>query len=154
MATGYAPFLIQMYATAAFDFDQAQNGWLMSEFSIMRSIFLIFMFPRIISLGRRWKSPESSAAEEDTDDTESGEWPTSPGQFDAAPGEQTENEPIKAPHASHDRSLYLFDLVFLRWSLVVDGALTTVAAFATKPWHIYLGKFIVLYPCLDMLTVR
>ena len=49
VATDYAPLLIQMYATAAFDFDQADNGWLMSEFAFMRSLFLIFLFPRMIS---------------------------------------------------------------------------------------------------------
>jgi len=35
-----------------------------------------------------------------------------------------------------------FDLFFLRWSLVVDGVLTTGAAFATKGWHIYVAAFL------------
>ncbi len=43
-ATGYAPLLIQVYATSAFDFDQGGNGWLLSEFGLVRSIFLMFLF--------------------------------------------------------------------------------------------------------------
>lgn len=54
LATSYAPILLQMYATAVFNFDQAKNGWLMSGNSFMRAIFLIFIFPRIISTGRKW----------------------------------------------------------------------------------------------------
>lgn len=54
LATGYAPLLIQMYATAYFDFTQADNGWLMSGNALMRSFFLFFIFPRIIEAGRQW----------------------------------------------------------------------------------------------------
>ena len=123
----------------------------MSEFSFMRSLFLIFLFPHIISLGRRWTSgkppsqdspacPENGSALAPPD-----ELPTSPGEFDVAPGDQSETEPMMPPprsdDAAHDSSLYVFDLVFLRWSLVVDGAFTMIAAFATKSWHIYLGMF-------------
>lgn len=135
-----------MYATAAFDFDQGDNGWLMSEFAIMRSLFLIGLFPRLISLGRRWssRSPitvvenEACAEEEVAPDC----FVTSPGNFDAPSGEQTEQEPMKPVEQSGDHSGCWFDLVFLRWSLLVDGALTTVAAFATKRWHIYLGEIV------------
>lgn len=54
LATGYAPTLLQMYATATFDFNQANNGWLMSGNGFVRAFFLIFMFPRIIDSGRAW----------------------------------------------------------------------------------------------------
>lgn len=142
LATGYAPLLIQMYATAAFDFDQGNNGWLMSEFAFMRSLFLIFMFPPIIAWGRgRFSSkPLSEVPEEVVDDAASQHLPTSAGEFDATLGEQTDHEPYEAPPSKKEDDGCLFDLVFLRWSLVVDGALTTVAAFATRPWHIYLCK--------------
>lgn len=135
-----------MYATAAFDFDQADNGWLMSEFSFMRSIFLILLFPRIINCGRHLMKRTSSPAPEDSDDssvsTADTRLPTEPGDFDVAAGEQTDVEPTKPLSSTHHREVGHFDLIFLRWSLVVDGALTTVAAFATKRWHIYLGKLI------------
>ncbi|CAK7229637.1 hypothetical protein SBRCBS47491_007318 [Sporothrix bragantina] len=54
LATGYAPVLLQMYATAEFDFDQTSNGWLLSGNSFVRAFFLIFLFPRIIDGGRAW----------------------------------------------------------------------------------------------------
>ncbi|RFU79640.1 hypothetical protein TARUN_2581 [Trichoderma arundinaceum] len=146
LATDYAPLLIQMYATAAFDFDQADNGWLMSEFAFMRSIFLILIFPRIISFGRYLVKRTPDSAPEDTDDssisTADDQLPTEPGEFDAATGEQTDIEPTKPVAPAHHREVGLFDLIFLRWSLVVDGALTTVVAFATKKWHIYLAAFL------------
>ncbi|KAJ4248590.1 hypothetical protein NW757_008238 [Fusarium falciforme] len=144
LATGYAPLLIQMYATAAFDFDQGNNGWLMSEFAFMRSFFLIFMFPPIIAWGRRRFSskPLSEVPGEVVDDAASQHLPTSAGEFDATLGEQADHEPYEAPPSKKEDDGCLFDLVFLRWSLVVDGALTTVAAFATRPWHIYLSAFL------------
>ncbi|KAL6894855.1 hypothetical protein GGI43DRAFT_424697 [Trichoderma evansii] len=146
LATDYAPLLIQMYATAAFDFDQADNGWLMSEFAFMRSIFLILLFPRIINFGRHLMKRTSSPAPEDSDDssisTTDTQLPTEPGDFDAAAGEQTDVEPTKPLPSAHHRNVGHFDLIFLRWSLVVDGALTTVVAFATKRWHIYLAAFL------------
>ncbi|KOS21224.1 hypothetical protein ESCO_004478 [Escovopsis weberi] len=95
LSTDYAPLLIQMYATAAFDFGQADNGWLMSEFSLMRSIFLIVIFPH------------QQAHEEDA--------------------------------SKADCEIGHFDLVFLRWSLVIDGAMTAIAALATEKWHIYVA---------------
>ncbi len=54
MATGYAPLLIQMYATAVFDFTQGDNAYLMSGYAFMRAFFLILLFPRIIDWGRKW----------------------------------------------------------------------------------------------------
>lgn len=141
LATGYAPLLIQMYATAAFDFSQGDNGWLMAEFAFMRSLFLIFLFPRIISLGRRFTTRTSCSTPAANGDANGRPIPTEPGQFHATAGEQADEEPVQAPETSQDRREFLFDLIFLRWSLVVDGALTTVAAFATKRWHIYLGTF-------------
>ncbi|KID82831.1 Major facilitator superfamily transporter [Metarhizium guizhouense ARSEF 977] len=149
LATGYAPLLIQMYATAEFSFNQADNGWLMSEFAIMRSIFLLFMFPPIISWGRRRitrrgaRVSQSAATEEDGNaEAPLGHIPIDPGEFDATVGQQADQEPVQLSMVQDDREASKFDLVFLRWSLVVDGALTTVAAFATQRWHIYLAAFL------------
>ena len=131
-----------MYATAIFNFNQANNGWLMAEFAVMRSMFLIFLFPPIISGGRRWLSKKQASAAKEPPSP--GELPTNSGEFNATVGEQTVEEPVEPPKENDDRDGCEFDLIFLRWSLVVDGALTTVTAFATKSWHIYLGKPIVL----------
>ena len=135
---------MQMYATAAFDFDQADNGWLMFEFAFMRSVFLIFLFPRIINFGRYLMKRNSSPSPADSDASSifpaDDEMPTEPGDFDAATGEQADLEPTKAVPMGRSHEVGHFDLIFLRYSLVVDGALTTVVAFATKRWHIYLGE--------------
>ncbi|KAF7549469.1 hypothetical protein G7Z17_g6350 [Cylindrodendrum hubeiense] len=139
LATGYAPLLIQMYATAAFEFNQNDNGWLMAEFAFMRSFFLIFLFPYIISWGRHWMSPASIPTPEGD---EPALLPTSPGNFDATIGEQVAEEPAEPLKVTKGDTGSHFDLVFLRWSLVVDGALTTVAGFATRRWHIYLAAFL------------
>ncbi|KAH8667254.1 major facilitator superfamily domain-containing protein [Ilyonectria robusta] len=141
LATGYVPLLIQMYATAAFEFNQNDNGWLMAEFAFVRSLFLIFLFPHIISWGRRWTSPTSNLVPEN-DEPSPALLPTSPGEFDATAGEQVAEEPVEPLKTTKDNDGSHFDLVFLRWSLVVDGALTTVAAFATRRWHIYLAAFL------------
>jgi hypothetical protein len=180
--------LIQFYATAAFEFDQSDNGWLMAEFAFVRGFFLMLMFPSIITWGRRWMSSKAQATAsfdqeggrnagsaggddnsnstsgpvagdstltsrgttiveneiEDVDET-SKLLPTDPGQFDMpAPGEQVDQEPTvlePAKHTDKEEESPVFDLVFLRWSLVIDGLMTTIAAFATKRWHIYLGRF-------------
>ncbi|PTB65017.1 MFS general substrate transporter [Trichoderma citrinoviride] len=146
LATDYAPLLMQMYATAAFDFDQADNGWLMFEFAFMRSVFLIFLFPRIINFGRYLMKRNSSPSPADSDASSifpaDDEMPTEPGDFDAATGEQADLEPTKAVPMGRSHEVGHFDLIFLRYSLVVDGALTTVVAFATKRWHIYLAAFL------------
>ncbi|CAI6097676.1 unnamed protein product [Clonostachys chloroleuca] len=143
LATGYAPLLIQMYATGNLGFSQADNGWLMSGFAMMRALFLISAFPKIISSGRRWMTPPSTP-EEANEQTDEAQLPTDPAGFDAPVGDQADEEPVKPPAHSKqgDRNEYLFDLVFLRWSLLVDGALTTLAAFATEKWHIYLATFL------------
>jgi hypothetical protein len=137
LATGYAPLLIQMYATAVFDFNQADNGWLMSEFAFMRSIFLIFIFPRVISWGRKWYLARGERDDSKDESDEAAELPTEPQAFGAGVINQAENEPVpREPLQEHENTA--FDLFFLRWSLVVDGGLTTLAAFATQGWHIYL----------------
>lgn len=148
-----------MYATAAFEFDQSDNGWLMSEFAFMRSVFLIFLFPPIIDVGRRfWTGdidPSTRSGEDENGNystTNDDALPTAPGEFDVS-SLQGDTEPIKPVASRSDAgNVYTFDLVFLRWSLIIDGALTTVAAFATKPWHIYLGKVLRHPICESTLT--
>ncbi|KAK0638947.1 major facilitator superfamily domain-containing protein [Cercophora newfieldiana] len=148
LATGYAPLLIQMYATAVFQFRQSDNGWLMSEFAFMRGLFLIFLFPGIISKGRRWylrRHPEEAGGSADEaqggDSRTVDEIPTRPEQLDAPVGSFPDEEPVVPNPAKEDEGTG-FDLFFLRWSLVLDGFLTMGAAFATKSWHIYLAAFL------------
>jgi hypothetical protein len=130
-----------MYATAAFGFHQGDNGWLMSEFAFMRAAFLILLFPRIISWGRRWTMASNSGNTgkyEDHDDTSCAQLATNPEDLEAPIGSFAEEEPVPAIEPREDEGT-TFDLFFLRISLVADGLLTMCAAFATKSWHIYLG---------------
>jgi hypothetical protein len=135
-----------MYATTVFQFHQSDNGWLMSEFAFMRGFFLIFLFPPIISKGRKWhlarhpeqaNSTRSGGARESTEVSD--EIPTRPEQLEAPVGSFPDEEPVAIDPAAEDEGSG-FDLFFLRWSLVLDGLLTMGTAFATESWHIYLGK--------------
>ena len=135
-----------MYATTAFDFTQGDNGWLMASFAGMRSIFLVLIFPRVIGWGRRFvanrrSEPAITNAEAESPTSEASRLlPTEPAQFEAPTGAQIVEEPVISPKKQDQAGDTRFDLIFLRWSLMVDGLLTTISAFATQPWHIYLGK--------------
>ncbi|OIW26943.1 MFS general substrate transporter [Coniochaeta ligniaria NRRL 30616] len=141
LATGFVPLLVQMEATASFGFTQADNGWLMSGYAFMRSLFLVFMFPRIISWGRKWFASRGERVDTKDEPEEEESIPTEPQEFGAGVVNQAEGEPVP-PEPLHEHENSTFDLFFLRWSLVVDGLLTTGAAFATKGWHIYLAAFL------------
>lgn len=136
LATGYAPLLIQMYATAAFGFRPTDNGYLMASNALIRGLFLIFLFPRIISGGRRWYSNGR-----DTNSASNhGAIPIAPEDFDPIAGIVAEQEPAMPIQQAQDSSGSAFDLFFLRWSLVADGLVTASTAFASSSWQIYLGK--------------
>ena len=135
-----------------FRFQQRDNGYLMSGFAFMRSVFLILIFPRIIGRGRKWylrRHPERAAARAQRPSitkppngqpAQPDEFPaTHPEQIDAPTGTQPEGEPVEPKPVEEDEDM-TFDLFFLRWSLIVDGVLTMCTAFATQKWHIYLGK--------------
>lgn len=178
LATGYAPLLIQMYATAYFDFSQADNGWLMSGNALMRSFFLFFIFPRIIDAGRRWwvsgagqhgagaPSRRRGAGDAGEESDALTRIPSRPEEIDAPmAGNQAEEEPLAQQQAKgssyeEERAACRFDLFFLRWSLVVDGILTAGVVLCTKKWHIYLGELsspswlLVLRSCCPMFHQR
>ncbi|KAK1834466.1 major facilitator superfamily domain-containing protein [Podospora conica] len=146
LATGYAPLLIQMYATAEFQFRQSDNGWLMSGFAFMRAIFLIFLFPGIIARGRnrhmgRLKLESDRAASHRSSEECEADLPTRPEELEAPMGTYADDEPVAVNTEVEDEGT-AFDLFFLRWSLVVDGVLTMLTVFATEKWHIYLATFL------------
>ncbi|KAF5491607.1 hypothetical protein CGCS363_v011270 [Colletotrichum siamense] len=141
LATGYAPTLIQLYSTAAFNFLPTENSYLMASNSLIRGVFLLFIFPRIIDSGRKWYT-ERSEKELQSEvfraqvlaETEAGVT------TDVHP------KPNNLSEATVFQSVpdHEFDIFFLRWSLVADGLLTASTAFATQGWHIYLAG--VLFP--------
>jgi hypothetical protein len=139
LATGYAPMLIQMYSTAAFNFLPSENGYLMAANSLIRAIYLIFLFPKIISAGRK----RFSLASQDFPNQTSSQ-PCPEAATDSAPtnGTLSEQSGVMDGTVDSGNSGRGFDILFLRWSLVADGLLTACTAFATKGWHIYLGRLI------------
>ncbi|CAN8099829.1 unnamed protein product [Discula destructiva] len=163
LATGYAPLLIQMYATAYFDFTQADNGWLMSGNALMRSFFLFFIFPRIIDQGRQWyvsrwkksakparaihKQRNGNAHNENQEDGALSRIPSRPENMEAPmAGNRVDEEPLALQQhgetVEEERVAVRFDLFFLRWSLLVDGILTAGAALCSNKWQIYLAAFL------------
>ncbi|GKT50029.1 uncharacterized protein ColSpa_10210 [Colletotrichum spaethianum] len=132
-----------MYATSRFNFGTTENGILMSGNSWIRGIFLMFIFPEIIDSGRRWfaSSSHSGALQKTLTQDERNLIPTHPEDMDPAPGLMNASEPTKAPPEEEDEDS-TFDLFFLRWSLVVDGIVTSLAAWATKGWHVYAAAFL------------
>ncbi|KAK2611710.1 hypothetical protein N8I77_005034 [Diaporthe amygdali] len=161
LATSYGPLLIQMYATAYFDFNQADNGWLMSGNALCRSVFLFFVFPRIIDAGRDWwvkktdrpgPTPAQTKLSPDQNGT-SGDpntlsrIPSRPEQLEApmwSGNQMSQEESMPQPESrpEDDRTASHFDLFFLRWSLLLDGLMTGAAALCTKRWHIFLASFL------------
>jgi MFS family permease len=139
LATGFIPVLIQMYATNAFGFRPTENGYLMSFNSIIRGLFLTFVFPKIISMGRIWFTSKNATV---IMEPQQSRIPTTAEDLEAVPGLEAQQEPttlLTSVDANHGSA---FDLFFLKWSLVVDGLLTGCAAFSRQGWHIYLAAFL------------
>ncbi|KAJ7644673.1 hypothetical protein FB45DRAFT_1116340 [Roridomyces roridus] len=140
LATAYVPMMLQLTATNQYGYEPADNGYMMSTNSLSRAVFLTFAFPRIIDAGRRWFASEGKGIEDSSKSAwwESGKSSASdaaallPG--DAENPERGVESPISAAvDKTHGSG---FDLEFLRWSMVVDAALTSLVAFNSKSWHI------------------
>ncbi|KAI1494160.1 major facilitator superfamily domain-containing protein [Biscogniauxia mediterranea] len=139
-ASGYAPVLLQMYATSEFDFGTTENGYLMFGNSLIRGLFLLFMFPKIISAGRDWFN--GTPVEESTKQEPGSHIPINPEDFEAAEGDEVPQEPTRILDPDEEDSGTGFDLFFVRWSLVIDSLVTFFAAFSSKGWQVYLAGFL------------
>ncbi|KAI0103898.1 major facilitator superfamily transporter [Nemania sp. FL0031] len=136
LATGYAPTLIQMYSMTVFQFTSTNNSLLMSVNCLVRGLFLMFVFPRIIAYGRLVFKTADVPGPDSPPDTP---FPTEPLDIDPLPPTGADQEePIKPPKPVTMTQGAGFDLFFLRWSLLIDGIVTTSSAFATQGWHMYL----------------
>lgn len=141
LATGYIPVLLQMYATDVLDFGTMENGWLIAMNSLVRGCFLTFAFPAIISGGRNWMDRrDARKSEARTKDEDIRDFPTEPQAFGSEPlGE----EPIEPPKQRTDEEeSFAFDLLYTRYSILVDGILTALATFTTRGWHMYVVAFV------------
>ncbi|KAI5920954.1 major facilitator superfamily domain-containing protein [Camillea tinctor] len=139
-ASGYAPVLLQMYATSEFDFGTTENGYLMFGNSLIRGLFLLLMFPKIISSGRDWFN--GTHVEESAKHTSESHIPISPQDFEVAEGDEVPQEPTQVPDPDEEDSGTGFDLFFVRWSLVIDSLVTFFAAFSSNGWQVYLAGFL------------
>jgi MFS family permease len=152
LATGYIPVLLQMYATDIYDFGATENGYLISLNSFIRGIFLTMVFPRIISAGRTClttpKLLKTESSESDpliSIDEAIPSLPHSPNDF-AASGTgfgNTDEEPIEPPKLKLHRpeieqETFAFDLLYARYSLLIDAILTGAATFVNQGWQLYL----------------
>jgi hypothetical protein len=127
-------------ATSEFGFGTTENGWLMAGNSLIRGLFLLIMFPKIIFAGREWFNKSSNNPGHVAQHHED-EIPTRPEDFAAAPGEGVPQEPVKAPEPDDEEDSGTgFDLLFVQWSLVVDSIVTAIAGFSSQGWQAYMGK--------------
>jgi hypothetical protein len=140
LATGYIPTLFQIYATDEFAFGTKANGWLLFMYSSLRGSFLTFAFSRIIAAGRaRLQSntettPISAADESLTDE------PLSPGALtEVSPTDIMDDvvEAMTSPPRVKTQT-FAFDLVYARFSLLLDGLMTGLAAFVTQGYQPYI----------------
>lgn len=143
LATGYIPVLLQMYATDVLDFGTTENGWLISINSLIRGCFLTFAFPAIIAGGRRWTERRDANMDRILiKESEIEDIPTHPQEFEPEPiggGEQ----PIEPPRPEVDlEESFAFDLMYCRYSILIDGILTALATFSSKGWHMYVVSIV------------
>lgn len=139
LAVGYAPVLTQMYSITALGFTPTMNSAFMFLSFSVRGIYLMFVFPHIISWGRKWFATSKDAvrpvsASADTIPTE----PRDLGPVEALPEAET-TEPASPPKPISEDDGAAFDLFYLRWSMLGDAIVTGCIGFSNQPWHIYLG---------------
>ncbi|KAI1153433.1 major facilitator superfamily transporter [Nemania diffusa] len=143
LASGYAPLLLQMYATSVFHFNTTENGYLMFGISSIRGLFLLFIFPKIITEGRLWFNGRAQQEQRvEHHPNNDGAVPTHPEDFAAAEGGEVPQEPVNSPELEEEDSGTGFDLLFVRWSLVVDSLVTLFAGFSSAGWQVYLAGFL------------
>ena len=142
LATGYIPVLLQMYSTDIFGFGTTENGYLIFLYALLRGLFLMLAFPRIIDVGRNWlkrrdgsstttngKLPENEAIPD---------LPTNPNELNTTEAIENIQEPTEPPKLADEKETFAFDLLYTKFSLILDGILTLAASFVWKGWQIYL----------------
>lgn len=140
LATGYIQTLLQMYATDEFEFGTRANGWLIFMYSSLRGFFLSFIFPRIIAAGRAWlehvTATPAKLAEEQSLLAEA-HIPTSPNEIGPIDPMDGDVEPT-GPPLPEQKQTFAFDLMYARFSLLLDGALTGLAVFVSEGYQLYI----------------
>nr|POF11650.1 putative membrane protein c14c4.07 [Quercus suber] len=144
LSYSYVPVLLQMYSTDIFSFGTTENGVLIGLNSLIRGLFLTFMFPIIISRGRKWLSSHDSTKPANTtadpDLTTDHEPPYASEIAGSVPNalDDDAEPPLRPSQPSSENESYAFDLWFTKYSLIADGLLTGLATFTTRGWQMYL----------------
>ncbi|KAI0206976.1 major facilitator superfamily transporter [Astrocystis sublimbata] len=155
-ASGYAPLLLQMYATSEFHFNTTENGYLMFGISSIRGLFLLFLFPKIITAGRAFFNGKTTQPQDENTERQlvNGEvtpaCPEDMGTAGAGGGggeeEIEEEEALLQRGPEHERNEEEeedtgtgFDLMFVRWSMAIDALVTLLAGFSSAAWQVYLA---------------
>lgn len=96
-------------------------------FSFFRSLFLTFIFPQLIALGRRLTIKNNQGSLKSPEEQ---------------PLLSAAREPSKSPAVQHQQNkmqqTFAFDLTYTRFSLLADGALTLLCSFVQDGWQMYL----------------
>ncbi|KAF2017825.1 hypothetical protein BU24DRAFT_345018 [Aaosphaeria arxii CBS 175.79] len=155
LATGYIQTSLQMYSTDRFNFGTRENGWLISLYFTLRGSFLTFVFPRIITTGRKFYKPtkkydnqvpvESVRPDMAVTEPLLGIQPNEIGPIDPMDNDNTE-PPAQFVHQSpgtQKLETYAFDLLYARFSLVMDGILTGLAVFVSQGYQLYIVASII-----------
>ncbi len=142
LATGYIPTLLQLYATDRFAFGPKRNSYLVSSHSFLRGLFLTLGFPRIISSGRafmeRHRLANSNPTASEIRPLVSGTATPLPESEVGRAMQDEADRDIQPTKLADDQETYDFDLLYTRYSLLIDGIITLGAAFVTRGWHMFL----------------
>ena len=138
LATGYIPTLLQMTSQSLFGFRTTRNSYLVSMHLFLRGVFLMFAFPRIIAAGRRLLERRSIAKLQVPSPIETSDPDTPSEQGQITRAIQDEEHNVLPPKSSDEQETFDFDLIFTRFSLLVDGTLTLGATFVQHGWQMYL----------------
>lgn len=141
LATGYIPVLLQMYATDSYNFSATENGYMISMNTFIRGLFLMLVFPRIVSAGRVWLSNRNTLKDTDNctpQSTTISDLPKMPNEYTAIEGIDNDEELVEPPNSNHEGETFEFDLLYTKYSLLADGILTGGASFVSQGWHMYL----------------
>jgi hypothetical protein len=129
-----------MYATDEFAFGTRANGWLIFMYSSLRGFFLSFIFPRIISTGRKWMEPrdvQPLKSREDEALLGDSHIPASPNEIGPIDTMDNDVEP-NGPPQPEETQTFAFDLMYARFSLLLDGAMTGLAVFVSQGYQLYI----------------
>ena len=137
-------------------------------YSLLRGLFLTFVFPRLISIGRRITSKRQQQQREDqlaandaviVPDEPSERQPllastqpngvaayssTSPSSSAVEDDNNSNNKnsnkakPPQRKQKQQQQQTFTFDLTYTRFSLVADGLLTLLCSFVRQGWQMYL----------------